>query len=181
MDSLSYFTDGQVKKIISSLVYLVDTREKENKHILNYLDKKKVMYETRALESGDYSVKIPPSEELGIRLPQVFNKPIINGIFIERKNSLEELSGNLGKNRDRFEAELERMKGGEKHLIVEDGSWEKIMNGQYNSLLTPVSFYHSLLTFQTRYNLHIHFIEKRFSGVLIKGILENKVKEVYRL
>lgn len=181
MDSLSYFTDRQVTEIVKSLVFLVDTREKENSHILQYFDNKKVTYQTKALESGDYSVLIPPNPDFGILVPQTFNKPIQSGIFIERKNSLEELAGNLGRNRDRFEAELERMKGAEKHLIIEDGSWEKIIKGEYNSLVTPLSYFNSLLTFQSRYGLHIHFVDKRFSGSIMRGILENKVKEVYQL
>lgn len=124
---------------------------------------------------------IPADAELGIPLPITFNKPVAGGIYIERKGSLEELSGNLGRLRDRFEAELERMKGAEKHLIVEDGSWERIWRGEYNARLTRESFYQSLLTFQTRYGLHVHFVQRQYSGILIRGILERKVKEYFAM
>lgn len=160
---------------------LVDTREKANEHIINYFNEKGVAYKTKALESGDYSVLLPAFPEMGLPLPQTLNKPIDGGLFIERKNSLEELAGNLGKFRDRFEAELQRMKNAEKHLIIEGGSWGDIMLGNYDSNLGAKAFYNSLLTFISRYNLHIHFTTPKFAGCLIRGICENKIKEVFQL
>lgn len=179
--TFAYYTDKQVNEIIKSMVILVDTREKANEHIINYFESKKVQYKDKALESGDYSVLIPPLADLGIVLPQTLNKPIDGGLFIERKNSLEELAGNLGKYRDRFEAELQRMKNAEKHLIIESGSWGDIMLGNYDSNLGAKAFYNSLLTFISRYNLHIHFTTPKFAGCLIRGICENKIKEVFQL
>lgn len=176
-----YYTDGQAKEIIKSLVYLVDTREKANLHILDYFNEKKLKYKTRSLISGDYSVMIPQNCELGIMMDTYLNLDTTDGILIERKNSLEELAGNLGRNRDRFESELERMKKAEKHLIIENGSWLKIMRGQYTSEVTSSAYYNSLLTFQTRYGLHIHTIDKIASGAIIRGILDNKVKEMLNL
>lgn len=181
MDRLNYYTKGQVKRILDSLVFLVDTREKENAHILRYFQNKHKIYAQRALASGDYSVMIPPDAELGIDVPITFNKPVEGGVYIERKGSLEELAGNLGRLRDRFESELERMKNAEKHLIVEGGSWTRILAGDYNAKVSKESYYHSLLTFQTRYGLHIHFVPKENCGALICGILENKIKEFYAL
>ncbi len=179
--TFNYYTKNQVDEIVKAMTILVDTREKVNEHILEYFDKKKIQFKEKALESGDYSVMIPTCPELGFALPQTLNKPIDGGLFIERKNSLEELAGNLGKNRDRFEAEMQRMKNAEKHLIIESGSWADIMLGQYDSGVGAKAFYNSLLTFQTRYNLHIHFTAPKYSGCLIKGICENKIKEVFQL
>lgn len=179
--TFAYYTDKQVNEIIKSMVVLVDTREKANEHITTYFDSKGVAFKQKALESGDYSVLIPPLAELGIVLPQTLNKPIEGGLFIERKNSLEELAGNLGKYRDRFEAEMQRMKNAEKHLIIEGGSWSDIILGNYDSNLGAKAFYNSLLTFISRYNLHIHFTTPKFAGCLIRGICENKIKEVFQL
>lgn len=181
MSIFNYYTSGQVEQIVKSLTILVDTREKENGHILEYFNKKKVRYQEKALRSGDYSVLLPSNEALGFPLPQTLNKAIDGGLFIERKNSLEELSGNLGRFRDRFEAEWERMKDAEKHLIIESGSWEDIIRGNYDSKVTPKAYYNSLLTFQSRYGLHIHFVRPLVTGALIRGICENKVKEVFQL
>lgn len=179
--TFAYYTDKQVNEIIKAMTVLVDTREKANEHIINYFESKGVAYKSKALESGDYSVLIPPLAELGIMLPQTLNKPIDGGLFIERKNSLEELAGNLGKYRDRFEAEMQRMKNAEKHLIIEGGSWADIIMHQYDSSLGEKAYYNSLLTFISRYNLHIHFTTPKYTGCLIRGICENKIKEVFQL
>lgn len=179
--TFNYYTAKQVEDIVKDMIILVDTREKENAHILDYFNKKKVYYTERALESGDYSVMLPANETLGFTLPQTLNKPIFGGLFIERKNSLEELAGNLGRFRDRFENELQRMKGAEKHLIIEGGSWEDINRGNYDAGVTPKAYYNSLLTFQSRYDLHIHFVRPLMTGPLIRGICENKIKEVFQL
>ena len=179
--TFAYYTDKQVDALIKAMTVLVDTREKANEHIIEYFEKKGIKYKSKALESGDYSVMLPENAELGFTLPQTLNKPIDGGLFIERKNSLEELAGNLGRFRDRFEAELQRMKNAEKHLIIESGSWADIMTGQYNANVGAKAYYNSLLTFISRYNLHIHFTTPTYSGCLIKGICENKIKEVFQL
>lgn len=179
--TFNYYTDNQVNQFVKSMTVLVDTREKANKHIINYFNEKSVAYKSKALESGDYSVLIPAFPEMGLPLPQTLNKPIDGGLFIERKNSLEELAGNLGRFRDRFEAELQRMKNAEKHLIIESGSWQDIILGNYDSNLGAKAYYNSLLTFISRYNLHIHFTTPKFAGCLIRGICENKIKEVFQL
>lgn len=174
-----YFTQGEKKELIKSLVYIIDTREKENKHIIEYFDTKKLPHKVRALPAGDYSVMLPQNEELGIMRDIYLNSSAELGIMIERKNSLEELAGNLGKNRDRFESELERMGKAEKHLVVEKGDWGKIRKGMYQSELGSKAYYESLLTFQSRYNLHIHFPESREeSAALIHAILRRKVCEL---
>ena len=48
------YTDKDIKKLMSSLVMLVDTREKQNSHILDYFTKNHITYERTALSYGDY-------------------------------------------------------------------------------------------------------------------------------
>lgn len=181
MLDLYYFTKGEADKILRSMVVLIDTREQKNDHIVEYLKKKNISYETRALPAGDYSVMIPKNEDIGIVRNIYLNIARADGIIIERKNSLEELAGNLGTNRDRFENELEKMKGAEKHLIVEGGSWREIFKGQYNSNVTTSSYKGSLFAFQCRYGLHIHFTDREISPQLIVEILGRKVKEIIHI
>lgn len=45
-------------ELISSMVILVDTREKVNDHILEYFDKKSITYKKKALDYGDYSLSL---------------------------------------------------------------------------------------------------------------------------
>ena len=74
------------------MVILIDTREKVNDHILNYFNKKNIAYRQQALEFGDYSFMLPKVDGL-LCNELYFHKEIV----IERKNSLEELSGNREK------------------------------------------------------------------------------------
>ena len=96
------YTDKELAELISSMVILIDTREKKCEHITNYFDRKKVVYKKKALDFGDYSFMIPKNEALSIPRDLYFNRKTC----IERKASLEEISGNLTKGRDRFEKEL---------------------------------------------------------------------------
>jgi hypothetical protein len=90
-------------------------------------------------------------------------------IAIERKHNLDELSGNLAQNRDRFERELERAQtdGAKLILMVEDGSWDKIIEHKYRTELSEKSYLASLFTFVHRYNIDIQFIPAYFAGMFI--------------
>jgi len=101
-----YYTDKEIKELLKSLVILIDTREQENTNIIEFLERKKVSYKTKALNFGDYSFFLPENKELGIQRDLYFDREIV----IERKGSLSELAGNLTKDRERFEKELIRKK-----------------------------------------------------------------------
>ena len=171
-----HFTESEAKEILKNLVYIVDTREQQNDHILSTFKKKNVNFKYKKLNSGDYSVMIPAIPKLGIPRDVYLD----NYIVVERKNSLEELSGNLAQNRQRFENELFRTTA-KVHLVIEDGSWEKIFNHSYNTGITEKAYYRSLLCLQARYNNHIHFIESKYVGFHILNILECAVKELLNL
>jgi hypothetical protein len=44
------YTDPEIKTLISSIVMLIDTREQENKHIIDYFESKKISFETKKLD-----------------------------------------------------------------------------------------------------------------------------------
>ena len=96
------YTDKEMEELISSITILIDTREKVNSHITDYFDRKGISYKKKALDYGDYSFMIPANEKLSIPRDLYFNTTCV----IERKASLEEISNNLTKERDRFEKEL---------------------------------------------------------------------------
>ena len=106
MVQLYRYKDKEIEEIIKSIVILIDTREQENSHIKDYFDKKKIVYKVQKLDYGDYSFYIPKNEALGISRELYFN----DIVCIERKGSLEELSGNFTKDRARIEEELSRKK-----------------------------------------------------------------------
>ena len=53
------FNQKEIKKILDSLVIIVDTRENANSHIIDFFNKKKIPYSIEKLPFGDYSCKLP--------------------------------------------------------------------------------------------------------------------------
>jgi ERCC4-type nuclease len=168
-----HFTDAEVKQLLGSLVVLVDTREQENGHILSYFDQKKILYEKRALPHGDYSIKIPKIEELGVNRDIFFD----NSVIVERKGSLDELAGNLTKDRTRFESELIRAKGANIALMIENATYTDLVMGRYRSEYNAKSFVATLATYSARYGLDVNFVDKELAGNWIYHRLYYAVRE----
>ena len=156
------YTDAELKNILHSLTVTVDTRENANKHILDYFAEKKVSYVTQKLDFADYSCFIPANAEFGIVRDTYLN------CYIERKGSLEELSGNFCNDRDRLESEFLRAKGNRLMMMVEEqGGIEKIIEHKYETQYNEKSFLASMLTFGHRYSIDIHFVSKKYAGMFI--------------
>lgn len=157
------FTDSQKQKILKSIIFLVDTREKANSHITkDYFDKHKIPYkDDKKLPYGDYSFMIPKNEELGIMTDITFE----NEIAIERKGSLDELAGNFTKGRDRIEKEFAMSKA--KLYLVIEGKYHDICTQNYRSKYDKRSFMATLHTFYERYNVPFVFVEKEDIGKFI--------------
>lgn len=168
-----HYTDKELKQVLDSMVILVDTREQANSHITDFLNKNKIKFKSKKLDFGDYSVMIPRDPELGIMKDTFFDDEIV----IERKGSLTELSGNLTKDRERFEKELIRKKEAKFLLMVEDGSWEDIQSGAYNTQYTPTSFYATLNAYIARFNITVNFVTKYYAPIFIYGILKYHLRE----
>lgn len=162
MVQLFKYTDTEIEKILKSIIVLVDSREQENIHITDYLDKKKISYKEITLDHGDYSFYIPSNIDLGITRDLYFN----NIVTIERKGSLEELSGNFCNGRSRIEEEFTRKKG-KMYLMVENAVYEDIVKHNYNTQYKPVSFIATLDTFEARYNINTSFVTKSAAGNFI--------------
>ena len=168
-----HFTDTEIKKLMGSMVVLVDTREQENAHILSYFDQKKILYEVKKLNFGDYSIKLPQNEALGLTRDIYFDDSVV----VERKGSLSELAGNLTKDRTRFESELLRAKGTNMSLLVENANYSDVVMGRYRSDYNAKSFVATLSTYSARYGLDIAFVEREFAGNWIYHRLYYAVRE----
>jgi len=154
------------------LTILVDTREKENTHILELFDKAKIVHKKKALKYGDYSFMIPKNEVLNIPRDMYFDKQIV----IERKGSLEELSSNLTNSRDRFEKELS-LAPANKALVIENADYEKLIKGDYNTQYNKKSFFASLHKFWFKYNIPFVFMpDSKYTGVFIRGYFEQYLR-----
>ncbi|MFW6282164.1 MAG: ERCC4 domain-containing protein [bacterium] len=136
---------------------LCDTREQKNFHITRYFDRENINYASKKLNVGDYTIGI-------IKDGEKFS--FEDKIVVERKGSgetgLDELAINLTAKRKQFIKELNN--DIEIHLVIEDGTWEKLFKGKYRSEMNINSYVASLMTFLHRYNIHIHMVERKNMG-----------------
>lgn len=160
-------TTKQIMDIIDDMVIIVDTREQKNQHILEYFDKNNVPYIVETMKTGDYTCEFPNHPNLGLD----------GKYLIERKGSLDEVAGNFTKGRTRFKAELERVGDRCMDLVMENCTWQKLLNGSYRSNFNPESYKASLLSLSIRYNIPVWFVERKNSPELVYSILKYRVME----
>lgn len=166
------YTDKEMEELISSIVILVDTREKNSSHITDYFDRKNINYKKKALDYGDYSFMIPANEKFSIPRDLYFDKECV----VERKASLEEISGNLTQGRDRFEKEL-CLAPKTKVLLIENASYEDIATGNYNTKYHRNSFIGTIHSFWFKYNTPVMFMpNNKYSGLFIRKYFEYYLK-----
>lgn len=171
------YSDSEQKKLLSSITVIIDKQEKVNDHITNYFDKHKIPYISRSLESGDYSFFLPKNEELAILKDWYF----IDSIILERKNSNEELATCLSQTRDRFEDEFIRSKAHKKYLLVENASYQDIVDGKYNTKYSSKSFVGSIHSFNHKYNLEIIFMpDKNYSPIFIYATFQYYLRNIIK-
>jgi ERCC4-type nuclease len=151
------------------MIILIDTREKENKHITSVFQKLKIEYRSKKLDFGDYSF-------------EVNDKSYENQICIERKNSLSEIAGNFTKGRDRFRREFERafQQKCKVHLMIENGSIEQIEKGEYRSRFSPSAFLGSLKTWCWKFQINLLFTDKKDAAEFIIQTFQQHLKEEYK-
>lgn len=178
MFDLYRFTENEIKQIIDSMVILIDTREHDGKntHITDYWDKKNISYKKKKLDFGDYSFMIPKNEDLNIPRDLMF----YNKCVIERKASLEELSSNLTKERDRLEKEL-ALAPKTRVMIIEGGSYKDMASGNYNTQYNAKSYWATYHSFWHRYNTPILFMpDRNYTGLFIRGYFTYYLKNYLR-
>ena len=148
------YSKDTVDKILKYIIILVDTREQKIQHILDWFDEKEIKYRIETLPYCDYALAITPNDILKNQ-----NELYLNHLFtIERKASLEELSGNFTKGRKRIEAEFERAKG-KIFLMIENAIFDDIINHNYKTKFKPNSYIATLKTFEARYGISTNFVQ----------------------
>ncbi len=106
---------------------IIDKRE-QRPLTLRYTEKGDILpSEAGTLYTGDYSIK-------GLE----------NYVSIERK-SLDDMMGCIGRDRDRFEKEILRLRGFEVKAIVVESNWKTIEAGNYRSKISPSAAIGSLM------------------------------------
>lgn len=171
------YTETEQKKLLDSIVILVDTREKVNDHITDYFDKFSIPYKRKSLKFGDYSFYVPKNEDLSIFRDTYFN----DEIFIERKANLEELSTNFSSKRADFEEEFAMAKAKKKYLLIENANYEDIVNGNYDTQYNKKSYLGSLHSFNHKFNIEIVFMKERsYSPIFIYGTMQYFLRDIIK-
>lgn len=154
---------------LKSMSIIVDTREQQSDRAKKRYEAFSVPYRRQKLDFGDYSACfiLPNGEEQHINAA------------IERKMSLEELSDCFTHSRPRFKAEFERAKaaGASMYLLIENASWENLMNGRYGTKFNPKAFMASMTAWIVRYDIKPVFCKSESSGKIINEILYRELKE----
>lgn len=165
-----------IKQTLQSFTVLVDSREQDNKRARKRYESFGCPFRRSALNYGDYTYNatLPNGETLFDA-----DQTVSGHCVIERKMDLTELSGCLCQSRERFKREFERAAehGARVYLIIEDGSWEHLMNGKYRTKFNPNAFMGSLTAFMVRYNLNVIFCKEESTGKIIREILYRDLKE----
>lgn len=155
----------EIDSVMKSMKIIVDTREKKNSHIISTLDARRCPYSAHKLDYGDYTCTYDTSEKSGILFA--------DKVVIERKANLDELAGNITKERARFDREFQRAgaAGAKVFLMVEGGSYDDIRRHFYRSQMPPNAYLNTLFSWQQKYNITISFVSREFAGDYIYGTL----------
>ena len=163
-------TPSQMEYILNNNITLIyDSREHQTTALEQRLRAVGFNHKRKGLKFGDYTAEYVKGDEV---------IDLQNEIVIERKMSLDEICGNFTKGRARFEREFEKaIKAGAKvHLIIENGSYEKILDGDYRSKLNSNSLYSSLIAFCDRYNITVHFCKSETTPILMRKIFYHHIR-----
>lgn len=159
-------TPFDVEGALQTATVLVDTREQDTLRARRRLQEIGLPISRKKLDFGDYSIRCDAADLSG-------------SVAIERKMDLTELCECYCRSRGRFKNEFERCKhsGGKVYLLVENGSWEKVLSGSYRSKMAPQALQASILAWLARYNCQIIFCEAKHSGGMIREILLRELRE----
>lgn len=162
--------------MLQSMQILVDTREQNTERARKRYSTFGVPYSRATLSYGDYcyNAQLPNGDWL-FKEGEIVAAPIV----IERKMNLDELAMCFTRERDRFEREFQRAKANNARifLLIENATWENLLNGRYRSKYNQNAFLASLAAWIIRYDLQLIFCKEETSGRLIKEFLYRDLKE----
>ena len=165
----------EINEVLSTFRILIDSREQRTARSKDRYEAFGVPYERATLRYGDYCGLITlPSGPI-----YDTSRTVSARCVVERKMSLDELASCFTHGRERFEREFKRAASEEAKvfLLIEDGSWEAIINHRYRSKYNPNAFLASLTAWSIRYELTPIFCRSGTSGRIIKELLYRDLKE----
>ena len=164
------------KRVLDSFSIIADNREQDTPRARERYEQMNAPIERATLDYGDYTFNaVLPT---GAKIYDI-NTRIKPVCVIERKMDLDELAQCFTRNRERFHREFERAKDNNAriYLLVENATFEKLVNGRYASRFNPHAFLGSVSAYMVRYNMVLLFCKAETSPVLIKEILHRDLKE----
>ena len=165
-----------VDAVLGTMSILVDNREQPTARAKKRYSAFSVPYKRVTLDYGDYAANctLPSGKTLYDE-----NMRVRADVVIERKMNLDELANCFTHNRERFRREFERASaaGAKIYLLVENATWENLMNGKYRSKFNPKAFKASITAYMARYNANVIMCKEETSGKLINEILFRELKE----
>ena len=176
MNCHSDYSILDVPEILKTFRVIVDTREQHTRKAKDRYALFGVPYLQSALSYGDYCGQVTMPD--GSLFPDT-SSTVNAECVIERKMSLDELAQCFTRSRDRFRREFERASANKAKvwLLVENATWEGILNHKYRSKYHPEAFKASIAAWAVRYNMTPVFCRSETSGILIKEILYRDMKE----
>lgn len=158
-----------IENCLNSMTILVDSREQQSERAQRRYDSFLCSHRRTKLDFGDYSAEFIDSDNNIIQIP----------VAIERKMSLDELAQCFTHDRGRFEREFERAKkaGATMYLLVENATWENLINGKYRSKFNSKAYLASITAWLARYDIKPIFCKEQTSGRLISEILYRELRE----
>lgn len=166
----------EIEDCLRSMQIVVDSNEQPSKRAFKRYESFECPYIRQKIDYGDYTYNfILPSGEWRYKLKQ----RIYPDVSIERKADLVELSQCFCQSRKRFEKEFQRalMNHASMYLLVEDATWESLINGKYGTKYNPKAYFASITAWQARYGIKTIFCKAETSGKIIKEILYRELKE----
>ncbi len=166
----------QQKEVLKSFRVLVDRREQPTDRARRRYASFGSPYERVTLSYGDYAYN---ADLPGGGTIYDISDTIRPMFAVERKMNLDELAGCFTHDRARFRREFERARdaGARIQLIVENATWENLLNGRYRSRFNPKAFLASITAWSIRYNLQVTFCKEETTGRLIREFLYRDLKE----
>ena len=157
------FSDKEIDTLLKNLVIIMDSREKNSFHIIDYFNQKGIKMKIQKLDVGDYSFFIESNEET---IPLGVTRDLYFDSYVERKNSVDELCSNLSKDKQQaFINELIRSQGNKFVLFVEDENFdENIAQGNYRSKYDPKALKGRLESLKAKYDFEIVPMSKKMIG-----------------
>lgn len=164
-------TPFEVSEALDHLTLLVDTREQDTLSFRRRVNEVGLPWERRKLDFGDYSMRVELEDGQEVDFSPA--------VAIERKMSLDELCQCYGRGRKRFQREFLRAKkaGAKLYLLIENGSWEKALSGEYRSRMQPQALTASLTAWLARYDCQVLFCQAKSTPRLIREIIYREAKE----